>query len=145
MFIEPRTYNTGGIQQHIIERNGKYYTVDWDNFKHAPDELNNKYDIFKGPKSILSSIGKQLKFELTAPLLKEETSAIVLGGNRKTDLFDYMKANGQERLGTDAEPIKQQVLNDPRVWGQSKEISEPQIKKYILKKTGLGEKKNGHW
>lgn len=145
MFIEPRTYNTGGIQQHIIERNGKYYTVDWDNFKHAPDELNNKYDIFKGPKSILSSIGKQLKFELTAPLLKEETSAIVLGGNRKTDLFDYMKANGQERLGADAEPIKQQVLNDPRVWGQSKEISEPQIEKYILKKTGLGEKKNGHW
>lgn len=145
MFIEPRTYNTGGIQQHIIERNGKYYTVDWDNFKHAPDELNNKYDIFKGPKSILSSIGKQLKFEITAPLLKEETSAIVLGGNRKTDLFDYMKANGQERLGTDAEPIKQQVLNDPRVWGQSKEISEPQIEKYILKKTGLGEKKNGHW
>ena len=145
MFIEPRTYNTGGIQQHIIERNGKYYTVDWDNFKHAPDELNNKYDIFKGPKSILSSIGKQLKFELTAPLLKEETSAIVLGGNRKTDLFDYIKANGQERLGADAEPIKQQVLNDPRVWGQSKEISEPQIEKYILKKTGLGEKKNGHW
>lgn len=145
MFIEPRTYNTGGIQQHIIERNGKYYTVDWDNFKHAPDELNNRYDIFKGPKSILSSIGKQLKFELTAPLLKEETSAIVLGGNRKTDLFDYMKANGQERLGADAEPIKQQVLNDPRVWGQSKEISEPQIEKYILKKTGLGEKKNGHW
>ena len=136
MFIEPRTYNTGGIQQHIIERNGKYYTVDWDNFKHAPDELNNKYDIFKGPKSILSSIGKQLK---------EETSAIVLGGNRKTDLFDYIKANGQERLGADAEPIKQQVLNDPRVWGQSKEISEPQIEKYILKKTGLGEKKNGHW
>ena len=145
MFIEPRTYNTGGIQQHIIERNGKYYTVDWDNFKHAPDELNNKYDIFKGPKSILSSIGKQLKFELTAPLLKEETSAIVLGGNRKTDLFDYMKASGQERLGADADPIKQQVLNDPRVWGQSKEISEPQIEKYILKKTGLGEKKNGHW
>ena len=145
MFIEPRTYNTGGIQQHIIERNGKYYTVDWDNFKHAPDELNNKYDIFKGPKSILSSIGKQLKFELTAPLLKEETSAIVLGGNRKTDLFDYMKASGQEKLGTDAEPIRQQVLNDPRVWGQSKEISEPKIEKYILKKTGLGEKKNGHW
>lgn len=145
MYIEPRTYNTGGIQQHIIERNGKYYTVDWDNFKHAPDELNNKYDIFKGPKSILSSIGKQLKFELTAPLLKEETSAIVLGGNRKTDLFDYMKASGQEKLGTDAEPIRQQVLNDPRVWGQSKEISEPKIEKYILKKTGLGEKKNGHW